>query len=79
MIASLLDRQIDDSVIGLFAIVGTFAFLIIAVVAISIRKAAQTRAREETKREIAAYIAEGSMKPEDAERILRSDVRKWGC
>jgi hypothetical protein len=31
-----------------------------------------TAARERTKREIAAYVAEGSMTPEHAERILRS-------
>lgn len=28
--------------------------------------------RERTKREIAAYVAEGSMTPEQAERILRT-------
>lgn len=31
-----------------------------------------TASRERTKREIAAYVAEGSMTPEQAERILRS-------
>lgn len=31
-----------------------------------------TASRERTKREIAAYVAEGSMTPEHAERILRS-------
>ena len=30
-------------------------------------------ARERTKREIAAYIAEGSMTPEQGERLLRAD------
>jgi len=30
-----------------------------------------TREHERTKREVAAYIAEGSMTPDDAERILR--------
>ena len=30
-----------------------------------------TSSRERTKREIAAYVAEGSMTPEHAERILR--------
>jgi hypothetical protein len=77
MLASAFDQNVSESVIGLFAVVGTFGFLIIAVIAISIRKAMQTKAREETKREMAAYIAEGSMKPEDAERILRSDLKKW--
>ena len=76
MLASALETQVSDSVIGLFATIGTFVFLITSVVAISIRKGMQTRAREETKRELAAYVAEGSMKPEDAERILRSDLKQ---
>jgi hypothetical protein len=37
---------------------------------ISIRK---TRMREITKREIAAYVAEGAMTPEQGERLLRAD------
>jgi hypothetical protein len=31
-------------------------------------------ARERSRREIAAYVAEGSIKPEDAERLLRADL-----
>ena len=34
------------------------------------RKVQQTKAREETKREVAAYVAEGSMTAEDAARFL---------
>lgn len=33
--------------------------------------------RERSRREIAAYIAEGSMTPEQGERLLRGD--KGGC
>ena len=47
----------------------------IAVVAIvfgTITKAYRTRQREQTKREIAAYIAEGSMTPEDGQKILQA-------
>lgn len=32
--------------------------------------------QERTRREIAAYIAEGSMTPEQGERLLRSDSRR---
>ncbi len=31
------------------------------------------RSREQTKREIAAYIAEGSMTPEEGERLIRAE------
>lgn len=37
------------------------------------RKIFETRAKEITKREIAAYVAEGSISPEDATRMLRAD------
>lgn len=33
----------------------------------------QTREREETKREVAAYIAEGTMSPEVGERLINGD------
>ncbi len=34
-----------------------------------------TMARERTKREIAAYIAEGSMTPEQGERLIKAGKR----
>jgi len=35
--------------------------------------------RERTKREVAAYIAEGSMTPEQGERLLRAGARQDMC
>ncbi len=35
--------------------------------------------QERTKREIAAYIAEGSMTPEHGERVLAAGTRKNRC
>ncbi len=49
------------AVIGVTAIVSITGLM---------RRASVTRQREQTKREIAAYIAEGSMTPEDAHKIL---------
>lgn len=46
---------------------------LIAVIAIifgAVKSMANTDAKEKTKRELAAYVAEGSVKPEDAVRIL---------
>ena len=40
-------------------------------------KTEQVLAREESRREIAAYVAEGSMSPEDAEKILSADMPVW--
>jgi len=38
----------------------------------SIRSILVTQARERTRREIAAYIAEGSMTPEQGERLMHA-------
>ncbi|MGP1308903.1 MAG: hypothetical protein ACTS27_01745 [Phycisphaerales bacterium] len=39
----------------------------------ALRSVAVNRAREQTKREVAAYMAEGSITSEDAERLLKKD------
>ena len=36
-------------------------------------------AQERTRREIAAYIAEGSMSPEQGERLMNAGKRMRGC
>ena len=61
--------------IPIIAIGGGLLTGIIAIISGNIRKAMQTREREETKRELAAYVAEGTMTPETAERMLRSDQK----
>lgn len=40
-------------------------------------KTEQAMAREESRREIAAYVAEGSMSPADAEKLLAADMPVW--
>ena len=40
-------------------------------------KTQQAMAREESRRELAAYVAEGSMSPDDAEKILAADRPMW--
>lgn len=47
--------------------------IVVAVIAASATK--QTRERETARREIAAYVAEGAITPEDAERLLQP--RPW--
>ncbi len=54
------------------------AVICLAVLAGSLLKAitsiVATNARERSRREIAAYIAEGSLTPEQGERLIRADV-----
>jgi len=48
---------------------------VVAITAITfgcIKEASKVKARERTRREIAAYIAEGSMTPEQGERLMRA-------
>ncbi len=37
----------------------------------------KTRAKEMTKRELAAYVAEGSLDPDKAVMILNSGMKRW--
>ena len=61
--------------VPIIAISGGLLVALIGIIGATIRGTLGTRAREQTKRELAAYIAEGTMRPEDAERILTSDTR----
>ncbi|MEK6702976.1 MAG: hypothetical protein AABZ53_11985 [Planctomycetota bacterium] len=51
----------------------------VAIIAGTIRQISTARAREMTKRELGAYVAEGTMRPEDAEKILNADRPQKGC
>ncbi len=61
-----------DEVIPILVIAMGGAILIVWLVFGNIRKALETRAKEMTRREIAAYVAEGSMSPDDARKLLGS-------
>lgn len=57
----------------------TLALIVIGTVAVfwilasAIRGVVRTTARERSRREIAAYIAEGSMTPEQGERLMKAE------
>ena len=59
----------DDG--NLFWIVGGL-IAIVAIVFGTLSGAIKSVARERTRREIAAYIAEGSMSPEQGEKLMRA-------
>lgn len=56
-------------IFGMCAVVG-----VIVYIARSMREVRIAREREQTKREVAAYVAEGSIRPEDAAAILNAGV-----
>lgn len=45
---------------------------IVAIITSSIEKVRIAKAKEESRREIAAYIAEGSISPEDGRRLIEA-------
>jgi hypothetical protein len=49
---------------------GGFAVAIIAIIASAVRDVARGKQVEESRREIAAYVAEGTITPDDAAKIL---------
>ncbi len=70
----ILENITDDR--GMFTIFIVFGMggliAIFGIIFGSVKSTAETKEREKTKREIAAYIAEGSMTPEDGERLIKA-------
>lgn len=63
----------DRGMFTIFIIFGMGGVIaIIGIIFGSIKSTAETKEREKSRREIAAYIAEGSMSPEDGERLMRA-------
>ena len=60
----------NDDLIPVIAITVGGLIAIVAIAGGIMRAIFSTRAREQTKRELAAYVAEGSIQPDDAVRIL---------
>lgn len=56
------------------------AVVVTAIIAGAASRAARASQRERSRRELAAYVAEGSMTADEAERILASGgTEKSGC
>lgn len=64
-----------DTIIPVLAIVMGCLIAIIGVIASAFRRTSETKARERTRSEVAAYIAEGSMTAEEGERLLNAGAK----
>jgi hypothetical protein len=69
-----LGMEIDGALIPLVAIVGGLCVAVVGMVTGTIQRISKTKAREQTRREVAAYVAEGSMSAEEGERLLRAGL-----
>jgi len=69
---ALLESLAEDPgiIIGLVAVLGCIVVGLPAVVLGITASMTATKERERSRRELAAYVAEGSMTPDDAERLL---------
>lgn len=79
-----LAMEIDGNFIPVLAIGGSFVIVIVSIVGGIIRSVLATRTREQSRREIAAYVAEGSMSAEEGERLMKAgrssaDAKDRGC
>ncbi|MFI4898156.1 MAG: hypothetical protein ACIARR_10050 [Phycisphaerales bacterium JB059] len=70
-------REIISNEDRLMLVIGG-AIAVIWIVIGTIGKVLTNVSRERTKREIAAYIAEGSISPDQGERLVKAD-RPRGC
>ena len=69
----VLDKLLDAEI--LFWLVGGLVALVAIVVGM-VTSVLKSTARERSRREIAAYIAEGSMTPEQGERLMAAGEPK---
>lgn len=63
---------IDGELIPIIAIAGGLSIGLVAIVIGAIKSILQTKAHEESRREIAAYVAEGSISPEDGAKLIEA-------
>lgn len=62
--------------IATIAVCGGLAIAIISIIMGTVKSTTRTKEREQSRREIAAYIAEGSMTPEDGRKLMDAGGRK---
>jgi len=74
--SEILNRLCNEGIVIPF-MVGTF--IVLGILIGTIGKTIRFSARERTRREIAAFISEGSMTPEQGERLLKAGSKDIGC
>ena len=71
-LASDFPWQHSGELIALIAVGGGILMAIVSVIGCSIARVARTNQVEKTRREIAAYVAEGSITPEEGQRMMET-------
>ena len=68
--------QSEEFIAGLAITLGCIV-AVVAIIGGTISSVVRSRTREQTKREIAAYVAEGSLDPDKAVAMLNAGRPKW--
>ncbi len=66
----------DNSAFMVVAVGGGICVAIVSVIGSFVRDISRNKERENSRREIAAYVAEGSMTAEEGERLLNAGGKK---
>jgi TRAP-type C4-dicarboxylate transport system permease small subunit len=78
-IAAIASLDIPGELIGLIAVAGGLVVGFTAVFFSAVTNMSKARQRERTRREIAAYVAEGSISPDEGERLMEAGATKSRC
>jgi len=75
------DVEMVGVMIPVIAIAGGLFVGVISIICKTVRQSVAIKHKEESRREIAAYVAEGSMSPDDAYKLLSAGTpdKKSGC
>jgi hypothetical protein len=63
-------QEVLDNIIPIIAIGGSMLLAFVGILAGTVRRIVLGRSSEQSRREIAAYVAEGTVSPEDAVKLL---------
>jgi len=76
-LVSLTAGTANDNLIPIISIIGGFSITAIIICVTAIRSTRNRRQIEQSRREIAAYVAEGSMTADEGEELLRAERPDW--
>lgn len=71
--------MLAEEAVAVIAVAGGLLVAIAAIIAGAIRQSIRAKEREQSRREIAAYIAEGSMSAAEGERLMSAGERPKDC
>lgn len=71
-------QQIHPSMVTTLTIIGGMVFAIISIIGSYVTKIVRSRAFEASRREIAAFVAEGTISADDAAKLLAAGTSKHG-